>query len=225
MHTCGHLVSCKSEFKYNDIDYVNKKTKNDNIEQVLSFTISTEKNEYVNDDEKFIFIPNKILNIINPSENKFTWGYYAFMLTREADDGKEKKNDAIIGLSQNPILSAYTHNINKSYKESNNNNMNWELSIIIGPFQIKSEGELCCNDWQDETRGIVSKTIRSGVLQKKFNKPIYKKGPVDKQVLDNTLNELPFVFRDTLNNKDVTISSTVDNERDETDFFPTTKKK
>ena len=187
METCGYFVLSSYTLRY-DIDKNPNLNNNVNISNnnnnSISLTLSFEKNE------KFVFVPNKILNIINPNESKFDCGYYAFMLTREIDDGKDKKNDAIIGLSQNPILSAY------KYK------MNWELSTIIGPFELRPECEDCCNKWQKETRGIVSKKNRSLLLKKKYKKSLYTNGPINNVILNNTLNDLPFGFRDTINKID-----------------------
>lgn len=163
-------------------------------------TINDNNNNKENEDNKYLFVPNKILNIINPYDKRLQTGYFAFMLIRIIHNVYEDKNDAIIAFSQNPILSVYTQNINKT-KRDKNNNSNWVLSEIIGPFESSHICLECCKKWQDQTRGIKSKRIRAIELQQEFNRDLYTISfPLDKNTLDSVLNDLPNRYRDTIKN-------------------------
>lgn len=184
MFSCGHYVQIDNKLKYT----LNKKN-----DKTIRLTLSFEK------DEKFLFIPNKILNILNPNDNRLQYGYYAFMLTRVINDGYEKRNDAVIGFSQNPILSTYLHNINKTLKEKKIN-MEWELSRIIGPFRLREACIDCCNKWQDATRGIPSKENKSEILQEIHDMSLYKKySPINETYLNSILDNLPIGYRENIN--------------------------
>lgn len=209
MFDCGFytLPSYKTVLFHNkDLNYIkliNNKIikKNENI-SIKSYTYyndkivlnNTDKDEDV-DETKFIFIPNNILFILNKNESKFKYGYFAFMMIRVIENDEEKKNDAIIGYSQNPFFSTFYRNKQSKRDKVKLNDKEWQLSIILGPFLLKKICINCCTDWLKKTRGINSKKIRAEKLKIKYNIDIYTSNTLEKKELDKIVNEtLPNTF-------------------------------
>src|SRR5690606_6812461 len=131
----------------------------------------------------------------NPSEPKFTNGFYAFMLTRVIT-GVDKKNDAIIAYSQNPFKSTFEHNNQKTEREiAKFNGVNWELSIILGPFNSQKYCDEFCDKWLECTRGISSKLKRACKLQHQYGIPLYLNYCITKEELDHLIKTFPKNYR------------------------------
>jgi hypothetical protein len=162
--------------------------KNNEINQIKSYTLSFENTD------NFIFIPNTNLFMLNPDEPKFKYGYFAFMMVRIVENEEEKKNDAIIGYSQNPFFSTFYHN--KNSVKDKLNDKEWQLYIILGPFILKKTCINCCTDWLRKTRGINSKRIRAEELKVNYNIDLYSSNKIEEKELDKLISEiLPKSFR------------------------------
>ena len=171
-------------------------TQNEN-NSIKSYTLSYEKiDKKVNyDDNDFIFIPNNILFILNPNEDKFKYGYFAFMMVRILENEIERKNDAIIGYSQNPFFSTFYRNKQSVKEKIKFHGKEWQLYIILGPFILKKTCKNCCTDWLMKTRGINSKENRADELQLSYNTDLYSSTKLDKEELDKLVKEtLPDTF-------------------------------
>lgn len=168
------------------INFTDSNENNDN-NTVISFTLSYEK------DDSFVFLPNQFLNFMNPDEEKFKYGYFAFMMVKIVE-GSVKKNDAIICYSQNPFYSVFNHN-NFPKRKRKVNNDKWKLSIILGPFLLKNNCINCCKDWLKKTRGINSKKNRAKKLKLNYGTDIYVSDKIVKEDLEILIsNVLPNIF-------------------------------
>jgi hypothetical protein len=168
------------------------KVNENNTTSIKSYTLSYEKSDK---NDELIFIPNNILFILNPNEDRFKYGYFAFMMVRILENEDEKKNDAIIGYSQNPFFSTFYRNKQSVKEKIKCNGKEWQLYIILGPFILKKTCINCCTDWLMKTRGINSKKNRADKLKIDYNTDLYSSNKLEKEELDKLVIEtLPDTF-------------------------------
>lgn len=196
MSKCGYFIYPTYETIITTNEEIKSKEENNNNTKSFSIFIKNNSDKNNNNKRKPLFLSNKFLNFLNPNEKKFNYGFYAFMLIRVID-GKDKKNDAIIGYSQNPIYSTYIHNKQKSIKEQQlpDKYSEWELKIILGNFILKKACQQCCIEWLEKTRGIDSKTQKAKYLKNKYNVDLYSNESYSKKDLqDYMIKNLPKKF-------------------------------